>query len=159
MSDSWEAFAQSLREEVTTLVEIERRSGMLTEALVGNVPARIEVCRSALDEARKLHAAAFGRRRGMQQRGFGKLPLQTVLRYAPPSLALEFNQRISELTTYATAVQITNSNNKALIMAGMERLMKTVVLLQEHAAQNTRTYRRHGQTPRADTSVIVSKKA
>lgn len=86
------------------------------------------------------------------------MPLQTVCAYAPPQMALEFNQRVSELLTYSTALKITNSNNKAIILAGMDRLMKTVAIMQEHAQQNTGTYRRRGRPRRVDTSVIVSRK-
>jgi hypothetical protein len=57
------------------------------------------------------------------------------------------------------SLAITVNNNKALILAGMERLQKTVELIHESMTETTGTYKRRGNVPKANSSVIVSRKA
>ena len=56
------------------------------------------------------------------------------------------------------SLAITINNNKALILAGMERLRKTVELIHDAMTESTGTYKRRGTFPRP-SSVIVSRKA
>jgi hypothetical protein len=64
-----------------------------------------------------------------------------------------------ELGTHGIALRLTVSNNKSLILAGMDRLARTVAVLQRAGTEQTGTYRRRGVVPPPDGSVIVSRRA
>jgi hypothetical protein len=95
----------------------------------------------------------------MQARGFGKMSLRQVCTYAPRRFAATFNQRLYELATMSIGVRITTNNNKALIVGGLDRLMKVTSALQRAASQGPGTYRRRGFVPPPTNSVLVSSKA
>jgi hypothetical protein len=63
------------------------------------------------------------------------------------------------MQTRGIAIKLTVDNNKALILAGLERLQKTLALLQQAGAERTGTYRRRGTIPPPSGSVLVSRKA
>ena len=58
-----------------------------------------------------------------------------------------------------TALSITNGNNKALILGGMDRLVKIVNVMQKASTEQTGTYKRRGTVPVTDGSVLVSRRA
>lgn len=155
MSDSWESFAQALLDESTSLNRLNDAARQLTEALVENSTPKIEMAERVLDNCRSEHQKLVAKRRGMQVRGFGTMSLRDVCAYAPRGLAYQFNQRLAEITYGTTSLGITNNNNKALILGGMERLMNVTSLLQRSATENTGTYRRRGFAP-PNASVLVS---
>jgi hypothetical protein len=95
----------------------------------------------------------------MMKRGFGDLTLQQVCAYTPGPLRRTVYGTLHEMTTRGIALRITNGNNKALIMAGLERLQKTIALLQRSFTEQPGTYKRRGTVPLANGSVIVSRKA
>ena len=159
MSDSWDSFAGMLLDESVTLRKTHDAAVALSKALVKNEPNEILAAERALDQARREYHAATGKRRGMQVRGFGTMTLRQVCAYAPRPLWPVFNQRIVELTTTSIGLRMTNNNNKALISAGMQRLMKITAALQKAASQGPRTYKRRGHIPPPTNSVLVSSKA
>jgi hypothetical protein len=159
VSDSWDAFAGALQDESVALRHTHEAALTLTKALVGNRPNEILGAERALDQARRDYHSASGKRRGMQIRGFGSLTLRQVCMYAPRPLWPVLNQRIVELTTTSIGLRMTNNNNKALISAGMQRLMKITAALQEAAHDGPRTYKRRGYVPPPTNSVLVSSKA
>jgi hypothetical protein len=159
MTDSWETFAATLGEESARLREVGEAAQRLTKALVANDVALIAHAERELDAARRAYQSASGKRRGMQVRGFGTMTLREVCRYAPRKLRPVFNQRIAEIMTTSIALGITTSNNKALIVSGMDRLMKVTAALQKAASDAPRTYRRRGFVPPPNNSVLVSSKA
>jgi hypothetical protein len=111
-------------------------------------------------EARRLlHGTAYAERVAMQRRGFGALTLQQVCAYAPPALRRGLHASAHEIGVRTIGLQITVQNNRALILAGMERLARTVAVLQRAGTEQTGTYRRRGVVPPPDGSVIVSRKA
>lgn len=158
-SDSWEAFAEALRAETELLARIDRDSIALTEALVRRDAARIEAVNRRLEANRLAHHHASVRRQTMQRRGFGEMALHQVIDYAPRKLKLRLRGYFSELSQRAISIQITTRNNKGLILAGMDRLLKVVSLLQRATAEQPRTYKRRGFVPPPDNSVLVSRKA
>ncbi|MEO6913678.1 MAG: hypothetical protein ABI182_06645 [Candidatus Baltobacteraceae bacterium] len=158
MSDSWEAFGQALLDESQSLARLNQAALTLTNALVQNVAAQIEVAERAVDTARTAHQTVVAKRRGMQVRGFGALALRQVCAYAPQSLYRTFNQRLTEISYQTTSVGITNANNKALILGGMERLMKLTSELQRAASDTPGTYKRRGFVPPPTGSVLLSSK-
>lgn len=159
MSDSWEAFAAALLDEAVLLKRTHEAALLLTMALVKSDATQILECERALDSARRAYHSASGKRRGMQIRGFGTLTLRQVCLYAPRPLWPTLNQRLVELTTTSIGLRITNGNNKALIQAGMQRLVRITAALQKAASDTPRTYKRRGFVPPPQNSVLVSSKA
>ena len=158
MSDSWEAFAQSLKDEAESLNRLNEAALQLTRVLVDSEPEQILAADRELNAARQAHAGAASRRRGMQARGFGAMTLQQVCTYAPRNLAAQFNQRLAEITCGSIQLGITINNNKALIVAGLQRLMKVTSKLQETASDRPGVYKRRGFVPPPNGSVLVSSK-
>jgi len=159
VSDSWETFAGALREEAQLLKRTHEAALLLTKALVKSDASEILECERGLDSARRAYHSASGKRRGMQIRGFGALTLRQVCLYAPRQLWPTLNQRLVELTTTSIGLKITNNNNKALIQAGMQRLVKITSALQKAATDTPGTYKRRGFVPPPTNSVLVSSKA
>ena len=159
MSDSWDGFAQILTEETRAMAHLHHAALELTRALVGTSPAEIRACTDEVEKRRREHATLAFQRRSMQRRGFGKMSLREVGAYAPRAFANVFATRISEITYFSSSLRITNDNNKALVLAGMDRLLKIVDVLQRAASEQTGTYRRRGLRPKKDASVIVSQRA
>ncbi|MBV8152534.1 MAG: hypothetical protein JO101_10700 [Candidatus Eremiobacteraeota bacterium] len=158
MNDSWESFRDVLREECTTFRALNEKAIALSTALVENGTEKIRRAQDAIEVARKNFVAASMRRRSMQKRGFGDLALRSVAGYAPPQLRSEIGHRAAELTYLATSLEIVNSNNRALILSGMERLMNVVSVLQRAQAKPL-PYKRRGVIPPLNGSVIMSKQA
>lgn len=159
MSDSWEAFSGALSEESAALARVHEAGLRLTEALIHNSPPEITLADRCLDGARKAFQASSSKRRSMMVRGFGKMTLRQVCRYAPRRLAPTFGQRLYELTTLSINVKITSGNNKALIAAGMERLIKITTAMQKAANSEPKTYKRRGFIPPPTNSVLLSSRA
>lgn len=159
MSDSWEAFAEALQAEAALLGRVADAAQRLTQALVANDVDQISTVERELDAARKAYQSASGKRRGMQVRGFGALTLRQVCAYAPRTMWPVLNQRLAELTTTSISLGITTNNNKALIMSGMDRLMKVTSALQKAHNDGPGTYKRRGFVPPPSNSVLVSSKA
>ena len=158
MSDSWEAFGMALRDESLALQRLNAAAMHLTQVLVDGLPETIVLADKELNEARSLHQNASSIRRGMQVRGFGTLTLQQVCAYAPRQLAAEFTQRLAELTYGSISLGITIGNNKSLILAGHDRLVKTTAKLQETMTERTGVYKRRGYVAPPGGSVLVSSK-
>jgi hypothetical protein len=159
MSDSWEAFSGALQEESAALGRVHEAGMRLTEALVHNSPAEITLAERGLDGARRAFASSSAKRRSMMTRGFGKMTLRQVCRYAPRRMSPVLGQRLYELTTLSINVKITSGNNKALIAAGMERLIKITSAMQKAANAGPQTYKRRGFIPPPTNSVLVSSRA
>ena len=159
MNDSWDAFAGALKEESTLLARMNDTAVRLTQALVENDLEKISSIERELDTARQAFQSASGRRRGMQVRGFGTMPLRQVCAYAPRAMWPTLGQRIHELTTTSISLGITTNNNKALIVSGMDRLMKVTAALQKAHNDGPGTYKRRGYVPPPQNSVLVSSKA
>ena len=159
MSDSWDAFVSALHEESQLLRRTHEAALQLTSALVKSDAVSILECERGLDSARRAYHSASSKRRGMQIRGFGSLTLRQVCLYAPRQLWPTLNQRLVELTTTSIGLRITNNNNKALIQAGMQRLVKITSALQKAAHDTPGTYKRRGFVPPPTNSVLVSSKA
>lgn len=157
-ADSWEAFNMALWEESVGLQGLNAAAYHLTTTLVNGSPEQIAKADRQLNNARLAHQTASAKRRGMQARGFGTLTLQQVCLYAPPHLSGHFNQRLAELRYGSIALGITINNNKSLIVAGLDRLMKVTGKLQETMSERTGVYRRRGFVAPPGASVIVSSK-
>lgn len=155
----WDRFAELLGEENRLLGELGTAALGLTDALVANDPELIDAAERRVEARRVLHGTAYAARLAMQRRGFGTLTLAQVCAYAPPPLRRRLHGCAHEITTRGITLKMTVSNNKALILAGMERLAKTVAVLQRAGTEQTGTYRRRGIIPPPDGSVIVSRKA
>ncbi|HZW54073.1 MAG TPA: flagellar export chaperone FlgN [Candidatus Elarobacter sp.] len=155
----WQRFAELLTEENRRLAELGEAALRLTDALVRNEPDAIETAERRVEAQRVLHGTAYAQRVAMQRRGFGKLTLAQVCAYAPPALRRPMYASVKELETRGLALKLTVSNNKALILAGMERLARTVAVLQRAGTEQSGTYRRRGVVPPPDGSVIVSRRA
>ncbi len=155
----WQRFDELLGEEDRRLGELVTAALGLTDALVDNDPQAIEQSERRLEAQRVLHGTAFAQRVAMQRRGFGKLSLQQACAYAPPELRRRLRGTVHAIGTNTIALQLSVSNNKALILAGMERLAKTVQVLQRAGTEQTGTYKRRGVVPPPDGSVIVSRRA
>ena len=156
MSDSWELFAQTLLDESTSLQRLNQAAKLLSDALVENSTPKIELAERGLDAARVEHQQIVAKRRGMQVRGFGPMSLRDVCGYAPRHLAYQFNQRLAEITYGTTSLGITNNNNKALILGGMQRLQNITTVLQRAATEQTGTYKRRGYVSPPNASVLVN---
>ena len=148
-----------LEDERRSLAALGDAALVLTEALVRNDPDAIENAQRLVDARRMLHGTAYAQRIAMQRRGFGTLTLRQVCAYAPPALRRTMAGAIRDIETRGLALQLTVSNNKALILAGMERLARTVAVLQRASTEQTGTYRRRGIVPPPEGSVIVSRRA
>ena len=159
MSDSWDTFIAALGEESAALGRVHAAASELTKVLVGGTPAEIMTAERVLDGARRAYQASSGKRRAMQNRGFGRMTLRQVCGYAPRRLAPAINQRLYELTTLSIGLRISANNNKALIVGGLDRLMQVTTALQKAANEGPRTYRRRGFIPPPSNSVLVSSKA
>lgn len=155
----WQRFAELLAEENRLLGALGHAALRLTDALVANDPDGIEAAERRVEAQRVLHGTAYAQRIAMQRRGFGQLTLTQVCAYAPPALRRTMYGTVHELGTRGIALKLTVSNNKALILAGMERLARTVAVLQRAGTEQTGTYRRRGVVPPPDGSVIVSRRA
>jgi flagellar FlgN protein len=155
----WQRFGEMIAEECRALNELGAAALSLTDALVENDPDAIEAAERRVEARRVLHGTTYAQRIAMQRRGFGTLTLDQVCAYAPPALRRAFYGIVHELGTSSSALQMTVSNNKSLILAGMERLARTVAVLQRAGTEQTGTYRRRGVVPPPDGSVIVSRRA
>ena len=155
----WQRFTDLLVEENRRLGALGQAALRLTDALVANDPDAIEAAERRVEAQRVLHGTAYAQRIAMQRRGFGTLTLAQVCAYAPPALRRTMYGAVHELGTRGIALKLTVSNNKALILAGMERLARTVAVLQRAGTEQTGTYRRRGVVPPPDGSVIVSRRA
>ena len=158
MSDSWESFLEMLAAECDLFKAVNERALALSLALVENSPAKIHAAQATLEEARKALVVTKSRRRAMQQRGFGTMPLTRVCAYAPRAVANQLARRTRELKYYTTALELVNSNNRALILGAMERLMAIVGVMRRFQAQPL-TYKRRGIVPPLDNSMLMSEKA
>ena len=157
--NAWKRFGYLLSEENRLLGELGQKALILTDALVANVPEQIESAERHLEAARLLHATAYNARMSMQKSGFGGLTLQQVCAYAPPALRREFYNLSHQITVRGIALRMTVSNNKALILAGLERLARTVAIMQRASTEQTGTYKRRGIIPPPEGSVLVSRRA
>jgi hypothetical protein len=155
----WARFAELLADECRLLGALGDAALGLTDALVVNDPDAIDLAERRVEAQRVLHGTAYAQRVAMQQRGFGKLTLAQVCAYAPPALRRSMYGTMHELGTRGIALRLTVSNNKSLILAGMDRLARTVAVLQRAGTEQTGTYRRRGVVPPPDGSVIVSRRA
>ncbi|HZT11292.1 MAG TPA: hypothetical protein VFA29_00680 [Candidatus Baltobacteraceae bacterium] len=157
-SDSWDAFNMALWEESVGLQRVNAAAYHLTTVLVNGDPEAITQADRSLNAARVEHQAASAKRRGMQVRGFGNMTLQQVCLYAPPHMVAHLSQRLSELRYGSIALGITLNNNKSLIVAGLDRLMKITGKLQETMTERSGVYKRRGFVAPPGASVIVSSK-
>jgi hypothetical protein len=155
----WQKFADLLFAESRMLGELGDAALGLTDALVVNEPDAIESAERRVEGRRVLHGTMYAQRIAMQRRGFGTLTLPQVCAYAPPALRRSMYATMHEIDTRGIALKLTVSNNRALILAGMERLARTVAVLQRAGTEQTGTYRRRGVVPPPDGSVIVSRRA
>jgi hypothetical protein len=158
-SDSWVAFVEALRVEAECLAKLDASSLELTKALVERDISVVESVNARMECDRLAHQGASRMRQSMQRRGFGAMSLRQVIAYAPKPLVMRARGYFSELTYRAISLGITTQNNKQLILAGMDRLLKVVMLLQRAAAEQPRTYKRRGLMAPPDNSVLVSSKA
>lgn len=158
-ADSWDAFVSALGDETQALALVKDCAGELTRALIAGAPAAITAAERRLDGARISYAQKCSVRRGMQARGFGQLTLRQVCSYAPRPLAARIGQKLSELATLSIGVGLTVNNNKALIQAGMDRLVKVTGALQKAGSDDAGTYKRRGFVPPPRNSVLVSRSA
>jgi len=158
VSDSWEAFAGALQDEAAAMHRLNTAALALTQVLVDGTPEAIMDADRGLNEARNAHQSASAKRRGMQVRGFGSMSLQQVCSYAPPHLTGQLNQRMAELAYGSISLGITITNNKSLIVAGLERLVKTTSKLQESMTERTGVYKRRGYVAPPGASVLMSSK-
>ena len=158
-SGSWPAFADGLAEENRCLGELGAAALAMTSALVFGTAAQIEAADRSVDGWRVLHAQARLRRATMMKSGFGDLSLREVCGYAPAPLRRAVFTSLRELRTRGIALQITVSNNKALISAGLLRIAKTIAVMQKNLTDQTGTYRRRGTVAPPSGSLIVSRKA
>lgn len=156
---SWDGFRALLQEESKALGDLGSAALAMTDALVKTDVDRIQACEKKLEGMRVVHLQAQRRRFAMQRTGFGELTLEQVCAYAPGPLRKVFLGLSREMTIRGISLAITVNNNRALILAGLERLQKTVMLIQESMTESTGTYRRRGVVPKPSGSVIVSRKA
>jgi len=155
----WQRFAELLDTEDRLLGAVEKAALDLTQALVSNSPAQIDGAERRLEAQRLLHTAAYRARMTMQKNGFGELTLSQVCAYAPGPLRRQLGGTARTIATRAIALKMTVANNRALIVAGLERLAKTVAVLQRAGTERTGTYKRRGIIPPPTGSVLVSRRA
>ena len=156
---SWDAFRALLQEEGRLLGELNTVALAMTDGLVKKDLDKINASERRLEGQRILHQQARKKRLQMQKAGFGDLTLEQVCAYAPGPMRRAFQQLSREMSIKGISLSITIDNNKALILAGMERLQKTVELIHEAMTETTGTYKRRGIVPKAQGSVIVSRRA
>ncbi len=156
---SWQSFADALADESRCLGELGAASLEMTSALVFGPAAKIEAADRGVEARRVLHLGAQKRRVAMMKSGFGDKTLRQVCGYAPASLRRNLFGSLRELRTNGIALRITVSNNKALIVAGLARIAKTIVVMQKAFTEQDGTYRRRGTVPLSSGSMIVSRKA
>ena len=159
MSASWDGFRALLAEEARVLGEVGRAAISMTTALVARDVDAINNAERKLEGQRILHQHAKRARLQMQRAGFGELTLEQVCAYAPGPMRRVLQNHSRDLTIKGISLSITVNNNKALLIAGMERLQKTVQLIHDTMTETTGTYKRRGVVTKADGSVIVSRKA
>ncbi len=159
MSASWDGFRALLAEEARVLGELGSVALSLTSALVARDVAAINTIERRLEGQRILHQHAKRARLQMQRAGFGDLTLEQVCAYAPGPMRRVLQNLSRELTIKGISLAITVKNNKVLLIAGMDRLQKTVQLIHETMTESTGTYKRRGVVKKSDGSVIVSRKA
>lgn len=159
MTDSWETFLQALEDETTALQRLNAAVLALTQALVSGRAADIAAAEREVEAERQAYGRACGARRGMQVRGFGRKTLREVCSYAPRKLAATIGARVGELATLSISIRVAAGNNKALIVSGMDRLMKATAAVQRAASEETGTYKRRGFVPPPRNSVLVSSRA
>jgi hypothetical protein len=159
MSASWDGFRGLLQEETRLLGELNTVAIAMTDALVQRDVDRINASERKLEGQRILHQTARRKRLQMQVAGFGELTLEQVCAYAPGPMRRGFQQLSREMSIKGISLAITVNNNKALILAGMDRLQKTVEAIHEAMTESTGTYKRRGTVPKPNSSVIVSRKA
>jgi hypothetical protein len=147
-----------LQDEADAMRQLNTAALSLTQVLIDGTPEAIMKADGDLNDARSAHQAASARRRGMQVRGFGSMTLRQVCSYAPRHLSAQMNQRLAELTYGSVSLGITLTNNKSLIVAGLDRLVKTTAKLQESMTERTGVYKRRGYVAPPGASVIVSSK-
>jgi hypothetical protein len=155
-ADSWESFAAMLHEESVALGRLNQAALALTQSLVDGTATEITAAERSVSATRRAYQDVSGKRRGMQSRGFGTMSLRQVCARAPRRLARVLNQRLYELSTLAIGLRITNANNKALIVNGLDRLMQVTAALQRAANDGPKTYRRRGYVAPPTNSVLVS---
>jgi hypothetical protein len=155
----WQRFAELLGAESGALGDLGTAALELTDALVVNDAAGIEAAERRVAGRVVLHASAYQQRVGMQKRGFGTLTLPQVCAYAPPALRRALHGYAHEIGVRTIALTITASNNKALILAGMDRLARSVAVIQHAGTEHPGTYKRRGTVPPPTGSVIVSRRA
>jgi hypothetical protein len=156
---SWQAFADALDAENRTLAELGAAALAMTSTLVFGTAAQIEAADRIVDARRILHAQAHVRRAIMMKSGFGDLTLRQVCAFAPGPLRRSVFTSLHELTTRGIALKITISNNKALISAGLLRIANIITVMQKSLAEQPGTYRRRGNVPLPNGSLIVSRNA
>ena len=157
MNDSWQSFVDALAQECAAFGALNERALEMSVALVQNVPEKIHATQRGVEDARKALVAIRSRRRAMQQRGFGNMTLKKVSRYAPPAMAAQIQTRTRQLRYYTIKLELINSNNRALILGAMERLMAIVAVMRRVQMQPL-TYKRRGVVTPPDNSMIVSHK-
>ena len=155
MTDSWESFVEALAHECAAFGAVNEKALEMSIALVQNVPERIHATQRALEDARKGLAAARSRRRAMQQRGFGNMSLKKVSKYAPPPISGQILAASKQLTYHTIKLDLINSNNRALILGAMERLMAIVAVIRRVQMQPL-TYKRRGIVAPPDRSMLMS---
>ena len=159
MSASWDSFRALLQEECRLLGDLSTAAMALTDALVNNDAERISATERRLEGQRVVHVQAQRQRLAMQKAGFGELTLEQVCAYAPGPMRRVFQGISRDMTIKGISLAMTVNNNKALILAGMERLQKTVALIQASMTETTGTYKRRGVVSKPAGSVIVSRNA
>ena len=155
----WQRFAELLEAESRLLGDLGNAALGLTDALVADEPDAIDAAERRVEAQLVLHGSAYAARVAMQQRGFGTLTLHQVCAYAPPTLRRSLQGHVHEIEIRGIALKLTVSNNKALILAGMERLARTVAVMQRVGTEQPGTYKRRGTVPPPNGSVIVSRRA
>jgi hypothetical protein len=155
-TDPWLAFAELLDDETAKLAQLAASARALTTALVGFDPALITACDAKLERDRRVHEYANKRRIAMQKRGFGTMPLRTVVTYAPAPINRTLYNSVAQIAYTTTALKITVSNNRALIGVGFERLAQTIAVLQKANTEQTGTYKRRGIVKPSSGHVVLS---
>ncbi len=159
MSDTWEGFVDAVREESRLLNELNANARALTDALVKNKLPVMDRAQRQLEASRLRHEAALNVRMAMQRRGFGQMTLREVCGYAPPEVAHALHAAMADMTYSTIGIGITNNNNKALVAAGLDRLDRTVKALQNARSDKVGVYKRRGNVPHGNASVLVSQRA
>jgi hypothetical protein len=159
MNDSWNSFADMLRAERDQMRVLNVVAMEMTNALVENDATAISLAERKLEVEQSRHNAVFQRRVETQKRGFGDMSIASVIAYAPREIAWNLYGDMCEIQISTHALGLTNENNKSLILAGMDRLMKTVAIIQRAGNEQPGTYKRRGTVPPPDGSVLVSRRA